>query len=65
MWDMSVKWVRLALDVDDNAKLLVPSDPPAGITITLQELGDTESHRHLVYELNKTCSADIPRVLHL
>jgi hypothetical protein len=26
----------------------------------LQELGDTESHRRVVYELNKACSADIP-----
>lgn len=58
---MSVKWVRLALDLEGNSKLLARSDPPAGITLTtLQELGDSESHRHLVYELNKTCSADIP-----
>jgi GNAT superfamily N-acetyltransferase len=27
---------------------------------TLAELGDTTEHRRLLYELNKTCSADIP-----
>lgn len=27
---------------------------------TLVELGDTPEHRRLLYELNKTCSADIP-----
>ena len=61
MWDMPVNWVRLALDLDGDAQILAPSAPPAGISLTtLQELGDSESHWHLVYELNKTCSADIP-----
>lgn len=56
-----MNWVRLALDLDGNTNLLAPSSPPAGIALTtLEKLGDSESHRHLVYELNKTCSADIP-----
>jgi hypothetical protein len=43
MWDMSVNWVRLAFDLDDGAKLLAPSHPPAGITLTtLQEFGDSK-----------------------
>lgn len=56
---MSVTWVRLALDLDGST--LVPAEPPPGITLTsLQELGDSEAHRQLVYDLNKVCSADIP-----
>ncbi|XVV15237.1 hypothetical protein ACQP2X_13095 [Actinoplanes sp. CA-131856] len=31
----------------------------AGLT-TMAELGDTADHRRALYELNKTCSADIP-----
>lgn len=39
--DVSVTWVRLALDLDGST--LAPAEPPAGITITsLQELGDSE-----------------------
>jgi hypothetical protein len=59
---MSVDWVRLVLDLDgDDSESLPTVTPPAGITLTtLQDWGDSESHRYLVYELNRTCSADIP-----
>lgn len=58
---MAVNWVRLALDLEDEARLRAPTEPSLGVTLTsLQELGDSNEHRHLVYELNKTCSADIP-----
>jgi hypothetical protein len=57
--DVSVTWVGLALDLD--VATLAPGKPPPGITLTsLQELGDSEGHRQLVYELNKVGSADIP-----
>ncbi len=62
---VTVEWVRLLLDVStfDDA----PFEPyltrcrDAGLTFTtIAELGDTTTHRRLLYELNKTCSADIP-----
>src|SRR5215203_1842288 len=57
---MSVAWVRLSLNLDDEARAAQPRSLP-GITVTsLQEWGDSEGHRHAVYELNKVCSADIP-----
>ena len=60
MKSMSVAWVRLSLSLDDEASA-TPTRSLAGLTITsLQELGDSESHRHLVYDLNRACSADIP-----
>ncbi|MEY9926568.1 RimJ/RimL family protein N-acetyltransferase [Catenulispora sp. GP43] len=60
-----VDWVRLELDVeafDDAAFERYPRRArEAGIDFaTLADLGDTADHRRAVYELNKTCSADIP-----
>ncbi|MDJ1137858.1 GNAT family N-acetyltransferase [Streptomyces iconiensis] len=62
---MSVDWVRLTLDL--NAFDETPFEPrlrkcrEAGITFTtMSELGDTAENRRALYELNKTCAADIP-----
>lgn len=62
---MPVEWVRLKLDLEafDDAQF----DPylqrcrRAGLEFTnMAELGDTAAHRRALYELNKTCSADVP-----
>jgi GNAT superfamily N-acetyltransferase len=60
-----VEWVRLKLDLDafDDARFepYLRSCRQAGIELTtMAALGDTAEHRHALYELNKTCSADIP-----
>jgi hypothetical protein len=49
---MSVDWVRLVLDLDgDDSESLPTVTPPAGITLTtLQDWGDSESHRYLMYD---------------
>ncbi len=54
------KWVELSRSLSDVAR-----DPAlileTGVELTsLLAWGDTLAHRRLVYELNKTCSADIP-----
>ncbi|MGW0181647.1 N-acetyltransferase family protein [Nocardia sp. NPDC003345] len=60
-----VDWVRLRLDTEkfDGSKFASPRDE-AGLTgmvfTTIAELGDTAEHHRALYELNKTCSADIP-----
>jgi GNAT superfamily N-acetyltransferase len=60
-----VDWVRLRLDVDefDDAAfepfLLRARDSGTDFT-TMADLGDTAEHRRALYDLNKTCSADIP-----
>jgi GNAT superfamily N-acetyltransferase len=58
-------WVRLRLDIDGFADAeFEPSLARAageGITFTtMADLGDTQEHRRALYELNRTCSADIP-----
>jgi GNAT superfamily N-acetyltransferase len=60
-----VDWVRLQLDVnefDDAAfEPYLRRARESGIDFTtMAELGDTADHRRKLYELNKTCSADIP-----
>lgn len=62
---MPVEWVRLKLDLEafDDAGfepyLLRCRDAGCDFT-SLARVGDTASHRRALYELNKTCSADIP-----
>ncbi|WP_229853206.1 GNAT family N-acetyltransferase [Streptomyces violascens] len=62
---MTGEWVRLKLDLD--AFDAAPYEPyrrrcqQAGIAfVTMAAVGDTAEHRHALYELNRTCSADIP-----
>ncbi|MFI8435082.1 GNAT family N-acetyltransferase [Streptomyces sp. NPDC079020] len=62
---MAVEWVRLTLDLDafDDARFepRLRSCRQTGIEFTtLADLGDTAENRRALYELNKTCSADIP-----
>ncbi|SIR68242.1 GNAT family N-acetyltransferase [Micromonospora avicenniae] len=59
------EWVRLQLDIDgfdDEAfEPYLRRARESGIDLTtMAELGDTPQHRWALYELNKTCSADIP-----
>ncbi len=63
---VAVDWVRLQLDLDvfDDAEFLphLQSCREAGIDFTtLGDVGDTAENRRTLYELNKTCSADIPQ----
>ncbi|MER6947661.1 GNAT family N-acetyltransferase [Nonomuraea sp. NPDC000554] len=60
-----VDWVRLRLDVDgfDEAAFepYLSRARESGVEFTtMAELGDTAGHRRALYDLNKTCSADIP-----
>ncbi|GAB3834271.1 GNAT family N-acetyltransferase [Dactylosporangium cerinum] len=60
-----VDWVRLELDVDrfDDAEFslyLRRAEASGARFTTLAELGDTPLHLRALYDLNKTCSADIP-----
>ena len=60
-----VSWVRLQLDLDtfDEAGFVANLQrcQESGITFTtMARLGDTAECRRALYELNKTCSADIP-----
>ncbi|GAA2362928.1 GNAT family N-acetyltransferase [Nonomuraea africana] len=60
-----VDWVRLELHVDtfDEATFepYLHRAQESGITFTtMAELGDTPAHRRALYDLNRTCSADIP-----
>ncbi|MEU2611919.1 GNAT family N-acetyltransferase [Micromonospora sp. NPDC007271] len=59
------EWVRLQLDIDefdDHAfEPYLRRARASGIDFaTMAELGDTPDHRRALYDLNKTCSADIP-----
>ncbi|MER7001688.1 GNAT family N-acetyltransferase [Dactylosporangium sp. NPDC000555] len=59
-------WVRLQLDVDEfdegEFEPYLRRARESGIEFTtFAELGDTADHRGALYELNKTCSADIPQ----
>lgn len=58
-------WVRLQLDTDGFADAefepYLRQAGASGIGFTsMAELGDTPDHRQRLYELNRTCSADIP-----
>ena len=58
---VAVEWLRLSLSLRDYEPPRALVAPPKGIELSsLQEWGDTASHRRSIYELNKTCSADIP-----
>ncbi|MEJ7741420.1 MAG: hypothetical protein WKF73_02040 [Nocardioidaceae bacterium] len=62
---LPVEWVRLKLDLEafDDAQFepYLQRCRHAGLDfINMAELGDTTAHRRALYELNKTCSADIP-----
>lgn len=62
---MAVVWVRLQLDLDkfDDARFVghLRRCQQSGIKFTtMANLGDTAECRRALYELNKTCSADIP-----
>lgn len=60
-----VDWVRLELGVetfdDSEFEPYLQRAQASGIGFTtMAELGDTVDHRRALYELNRTCSADIP-----
>jgi hypothetical protein len=62
---MVIAWVRLQLDLDafDDARFdrYLQSCRDSGIRFTtMAAVGDTAEHRRAPYDLNKTCSADIP-----
>ncbi len=62
---MDPSWVRLTLDVDKFdadmfADVLDRCIRDGIVFTTMAELGDGESNRRRLYELNRTCSADIP-----
>jgi GNAT superfamily N-acetyltransferase len=60
-----VDWIRLQLGVDEfddgafEPYLRRARESGIGFT-TMAELGDTAGHRRALYDLNRTCSADIP-----
>lgn len=63
--EVTREWVRLRLDLDafDDGKFQPYLDrcQEAGIEFTtMAVVGDTTEHRRELYELNRTCSADIP-----
>lgn len=60
-----MEWLRLKPDPEafDEAEFepYLQRQRGAGLEFaTMAELGDTPDHRRALYELNKTCSADIP-----
>ncbi|MDG4861099.1 GNAT family N-acetyltransferase [Streptomyces sp. T-3] len=62
---MAFEWVRLTLDLNafDEAPFAarLRDSEQAGIEFTtLAALGDGAEHRWALYELNRTCAADIP-----
>jgi GNAT superfamily N-acetyltransferase len=62
---MTMEWVRLQLDLEafDEARFepYLRGCLKSGIEFpTMADLGDTAADRRALYELNKTCSADIP-----
>jgi hypothetical protein len=62
---LMMKWVHLELDLntfDENRFLpYLHRSEQAGVNFTtIADLGDTTQCRRALYELNKTCSADIP-----
>lgn len=62
---LMVDWVRLRLDLDEfDDEAFVPYLRRAGESgiefASMAELGDTPDNRRALYDLNKTCTADIP-----
>lgn len=62
---MTVDWVRLRLDLEtfEEARFLpyLRRCQETGTEFTtMADLGDTADRRRALYELNRTCSADIP-----
>jgi RimJ/RimL family protein N-acetyltransferase len=62
---MTPAWVRLTLDVDafDDrafAGVLQRCSREGIVLTTMAELGDLDANHRRLYELNRTCSADIP-----
>ena len=62
---MSVQWVRLQLDLElfeyERFEPYLQGCRQSGIGFTTTaDIGDTPGCRRALYELNKTCSADIP-----
>jgi GNAT superfamily N-acetyltransferase len=62
---MAVEWVRLELDLEAFEDERFEPSPHrcrrSGIDFTtMADLGDSAQRRRALYELNKTCSADIP-----
>lgn len=62
---MAVEWVRLQLDLealqDARFEPYLQGCRQSGIEFTtMADLSDTAECRRSLYELNKTCSADIP-----
>jgi hypothetical protein len=62
---MAVEWVRLQLDLEkfDDAQFVsyLRRCQQSGIDFTtMADIGDAAENRRALYELNKTCSADIP-----
>lgn len=60
-----MEWVRLQLDLEafDEAQFVpyLRRCLQSGIALTtMADVGDTAECRRALYELNKTCSADIP-----
>lgn len=58
-------WVRLQLDIDGfddhGFESYLSRARASGVDFaTMAELGDTPDHRRALYDLNKTCSEDIP-----
>ncbi|MEU4676991.1 GNAT family N-acetyltransferase [Micromonospora sp. NPDC023737] len=59
------EWVRLQLDIDgfddQTFEPYLRRARESGIDLTtMAQLGDTPQRRRALYELNRTCSADIP-----
>ena len=55
-----MQWVELSLSLQDLS-LSAAQSPAAGVELSsLHAWGDTVAHRRSIYELNKTCSSDIP-----
>jgi RimJ/RimL family protein N-acetyltransferase len=62
---VGVEWVRLKLDLDafDDARFepYLRNCRQADVEFTtMAAVGDAAEHRRALYDLNKTCSADIP-----
>lgn len=62
---VAVEWVRLQLDLEtfDDAQFVpyLRRCQQSGIDFTtMADVGDTADYRRALYELNKTCAADIP-----
>ena len=59
---MAVSWVKLELELANFRanSVSIPVLPASMEVTTLADLGDTPHNRRRLYDLNKSCSADIP-----